>query len=122
MSTLRLIGYWRNDRHPEYPHPGDFVDTAWDPAERRAVADYLSSGTVLEVWRGFSPCRFCDVDNGFRDLTDGSYAWPEGLAHYLSDHGVRPPQEFVDHVLTRQQALRQAELSLEWWLSKRSVE
>ncbi len=31
-------------------------------------------------------------------LTDGTYGWPQGFAHYVEAHGVRPPEEFVRHV------------------------
>jgi hypothetical protein len=27
------------------------------------------------------------------------WVWPDGFAHYLQLHAVKPPQEFVDHVL-----------------------
>jgi hypothetical protein len=31
-------------------------------------------------------------------MTDGVYCWPEGLAHYVKEHDVRLPDEFVTHV------------------------
>ena len=40
-----------------------------------------------------------NVDMGCRELSDGTYVWPEGLAHYVEEHNVRLPQQFVDHVL-----------------------
>ena len=36
---------------------------------------------------------------GSHDMTDGTFIWPEGFAHYLEVHAVRPPAEFVNHVL-----------------------
>jgi hypothetical protein len=36
---------------------------------------------------------------GSGELSDGRYVWPEGLAHYVAEHGVRLPNEFVHHVL-----------------------
>ena len=35
---------------------------------------------------------------GSRCLTDGTWSWPEGLAHYITVHDVRLPDEFVDHM------------------------
>jgi hypothetical protein len=32
---------------------------------------------------------------GSQDLTDGHWIWPEGLWHYVQDHAVRLPDEFV---------------------------
>ena len=37
-------------------------------------------------------CRFCGAANGSAELTDGEhFVWPEGLAHYVSDHDVCLP-------------------------------
>jgi hypothetical protein len=32
-------------------------------------------------------------------LSDGHFIWPQGLAHYVDKHSVRPPDEFVHHAL-----------------------
>jgi hypothetical protein len=64
------------------------------------VAVYLERGTLVNQYRGLSSCRFCDRYNGSAELSDGTYCWPEGLAHYLWDHEVRLPSEFVAHVTT----------------------
>lgn len=101
---MRAIGYWTSEvgyRVPGFglPDPHDFVDPAWDQGERRAVIAYLCSGRQFASWRGWSRCRFCGVHNGSRCLEDGTYVWPEGFAHYLEVHAVRPPHEFVRHAL-----------------------
>lgn len=50
---------------------------------------------------GYSYCRFRDCRdehrnrNGCRDLSDGVWVWPEGLAHYVELHSVMLPEEFV---------------------------
>lgn len=46
---------------------------------------------------------------GCTTLTDGKYVWPEGLAHYISEHAVRPPEDFVKHSLKNLRALREAQ-------------
>jgi len=51
---------------------------------------------------GHSHCRFdeCSVPDqqmGSRDLTDGTWVWPEGLAHYVEAHEVSLPEAFVEH-------------------------
>jgi hypothetical protein len=43
--------------------------------------------------------------------------WPDGLSHYVSDHGVRLPDEFVQHASSRTESLEEAERDLEWWRS-----
>src|SRR5688572_2501334 len=50
---------------------------------------------------GYSSCRLrCGVPHsavGCRDLTDGSWIWPEGLSHYVRVHGVVLTERFVEH-------------------------
>lgn len=93
------LGYWANDRHPELPNPGDFIDEDWDADERARVANYLKAGETKTMWRGFSYCRLCGKDMlGTTCLTDGTYTWPEGFAHYIQAHAVKPPEEFLAHV------------------------
>lgn len=113
QPALRPVGYW-----PELgavgimhsfwrmmtgeallPTPHDLVDPDWSPVEREQVLKHLAGGTIRAVWYGWADCRMCEKHNGSRDYTDGVYVWPEGLAHYVRAHNVKPPQEFVNHVL-----------------------
>jgi len=127
-KPLKFLGYWHAvgldkeglpaipndflahefDRYEEtcgpgvLPFPWDFVDKTWDEKERLAVMAYLKVGKTYESWRGNSWCRFkCDSRYlpGYRDLTDGTYVWPEGFTHYVEKHNVKPPVEFIQHVL-----------------------
>lgn len=100
---LEAVGYWFNDRAPSaYPRPKRLVG-AWDPAERSSVVAYLRAGDELESYRGTSYCRFeCGTPSdqmGSLDLTDGRFAWPEGLPHYVEAHDVRLPDHFIAHAL-----------------------
>lgn len=106
-AGLKFLGYWAWPK-TEYteasvglPDPHDFVDVDWDTVQRKAVIRHLQAGQVFESWRGSSWCRFrCGAGKmGSTCLTDGKYVWPQGFAHYVTEHHVRPPQEFVDHVL-----------------------
>ena len=114
-SSLKHIGFWSSNADPglchyaqkwgmRLPWPAHFVDTSWDAGQRTLVADYLDKAPDVEHWRGFSNCRFnCDSAPGLgnTDKGDGTYVWPEGFSHYIREHGVKPPQEFIDHVLTK---------------------
>lgn len=100
---LEAVGYWFNDRAPSaYPRPQRLVGP-WDPEERARVVSYLRAGDELESYRGTSYCRFAcgtpSAEMGSLDLTDGRFAWPEGLAHYVEAHGVQLPAHFVAHAL-----------------------
>ncbi len=75
------------------------------PEKRSRLAGYLALGVSRAEYFGCAWCRFgceiADSDMGHRDLTDGCWVWPEGLAHYVRDHGILLPDEFVDHALSR---------------------
>lgn len=113
---LILIGYWDGERARGWPSPRRFVDDTWDADERDLVAEYLRRGFVARSFMGLSPCRFCERPNGALELTDRTFVWPEGLAHYVADHAVRPPQQFIDHVLASIGELDDASYDESWWL------
>lgn len=103
-THLKYFGYWRTmDRRctrDTRPDPRNHVDLSWDSSERGLVVAHLRAGQVLYTWLGSSTCRFCGLrPNGRECLTDGTYGWPSGLAHTVEEHGFKPPQEFIDHVL-----------------------
>ncbi len=103
-GTLQALGYWRDPGIGDhrFRHPIAFVDSEWDIAERRLVAHHLRSAKRADSCLGFSWCRFhCGVDDaemGDSDFSDGLWLWPEGLAHYVLEHAVRLPEEFLRHV------------------------
>lgn len=104
--VIKGIGFWALHVDPKkdyykgkFPWPGDFLDLSWDAEERQKVVEYLLSQPKTAHYMGVSECRFCDTDCGSADQSDGTYVWPEGFAHYIEKHGVRPPAEFVHHVL-----------------------
>ncbi|WP_185444463.1 hypothetical protein [Kribbella qitaiheensis] len=117
MESRRLIGYWRNEMHPEYPDPKDLVDESWNEDERHVVWAYLCSGTMIMSFMGLSPCRLCGQPNGALEFTDGVYQWPEGLAHYVIDHDLRLPQQVIEHAVAKIDLLEESKASLDWWLS-----
>ena len=97
----KFIGYWRGPSVDDYdlPDPRNLVNNNQDPVIKEKIINYLESGTVKDYYMGFSLCRFCNCVNGCADMTDGIYVWPEGLLHYVKDHNVELPEEFVDYVL-----------------------
>lgn len=99
-DALIAIGYWRDLDTPEHPavwpEPQRLVNVTWP--HRDPVTAHLNRGVEFLGSMGISGCRFCNQTNGSLDLTDGVYLWPEGLAHYVSEHGVFLPEAFVAHV------------------------
>ena len=113
---LTLIGYWDGpETDHSWPSPQDFVDASWDEEERDLVASFLQTGLVVRTYMGYSECRMCGRENGDLELSDSVFVWPEGLAHYVADHGVRPPDRFVRHVIEIVNALEGAERDEQWW-------
>jgi len=103
-----VLGFWRGfaiedpeDRYYMLPWPQEHVDTTWDPKEARIVGGYLNQSPVVQRWRGNSSCRICGILNGFTDRSDGRYLWPEGLAHYVADHLVKPPPDVLQYFLSK---------------------
>lgn len=101
MTTLKQVGYWRSDRVPvSYPHPREVIHR-WDPELKQQVITYLRAGHTLYTWLGFAACRFRDgpppAAMGNRDLTDGVWVWPEGLAVYVQLYDVGLPHDFLHH-------------------------
>lgn len=109
MRGMKAIGFWTDRSEFTQPigavDPRTLVDASWDATERARVVAYLKNGVTHETWRGFSYCRFeCGRPShkmGSRDLTDGVYVWPEGYAHYVEDHLVKPPADFITRVLSK---------------------
>jgi hypothetical protein len=96
---MKLIGYWIESlRDLDYYPPQEFVADL--PLQfRNKIADYLDRGLIFRTYCGVSWCRFfCDYPMGNRELTDGYWVWPEDLSHYVRDHSVLLPSEFVCHV------------------------
>lgn len=89
------------------PRAEDHVDLSWDRREREAVLHYVENQAFRDMsYMGFSLCRFCFCHNGSADFSDGTYVWPQGFGHYIREHGVKPPQDFIDHILMPRQRRR----------------
>ena len=56
--------------------------------------------------------------NGSLELTDGTYVWPEGLAHYVEQHGVKLPGEFLEHARHVSETYGRARIDETWWLAR----
>lgn len=99
MSAQRVADFERlRQQGLRWPDAFKFVDGSGDKETRRRTTRLLEVGALVNQYRGISRCRFCETDNGSAEMTDGTYCWPEGLAHYVREHDVRLPEEFQLHV------------------------
>lgn len=102
FHALPVEGYFFHPQFaPDCVQVESTVDLAWDVAERAAVVQYLEAGAVGARFRGSSTCRVCGDRNGSTELHDGTYRWPQGFVHYVRDHGVKPSEAFLSHVLAQ---------------------
>jgi hypothetical protein len=100
MRRLEVLGWWFHERAPDqWPRPQRLV-RRWNANDRALVLRYLRAGRKLVRYAATSRCRFaCGVQHvGRRDLTDGTFVWPDGLAHYVERHRIALPAHFVAHV------------------------
>lgn len=102
---MKYVGYWRSGLVSNLPDPRSHIDDSWDTRERDAVVAHLQNSPVSELYFGSSTCRMCQKANGSAEHSDGVYTWPEGYAHYLIEHHVKPPSGFLEH-LRRKGVLR----------------
>jgi hypothetical protein len=92
-----MIGYWFHELAPDdLPLPQRLVGR-WRASDRALALRYLRGGRTLVRYGAAARCRFdgCGQAVGRRELTDGTFVWPEGLAHYVERHGVRLPAHVV---------------------------
>lgn len=100
--NMIVIGYWGKDKYDlEWPWPQYYVDENQTDNMINMVAEYLDRGAVVEYYMGCSRCRICRERVGSRELSDGKYVWPEGLSHYVREHKVKLPDEFIQHIIDR---------------------
>lgn len=100
----KLVGFWRHEKEQDVdlPWPADFVDKKQDEKLLKTVAEYLDDqGFMSTGWMGPSQCRICGAYLGSHDFEDDQWVWPERLSHYLLEHKVKLPKEFIEHVLCR---------------------
>jgi len=95
----KYIGFWSvHDDEDKYIAPQLLVDEEWEKEHKDKIIEYLKNGNICARYMGFSRCRFCGNINGSSDYTDGKWIWPTGLAHYVEEHNIRLPKEFVDYM------------------------
>lgn len=98
---MRYIGRWISSlKDTEYPPPHELVGE-YDSTLKPKIVNYLDTGHVLHVYRGYASCLFrCNYSEPFTEKTDGNWIWPSDLAHYVQAHNVLLPAEFIADAVT----------------------
>ena len=131
MRELLLIGVWKNYKNPQYPSANYFIDFSWDANIKRQVIWYLKRIQPYVVSPGRDECVI-DFNCQYTSLgmcMDERYNWPLNLVHYVECHGVRLPDEFVEHVTKNIQSaikIKNQEIDYknvivrdDWWLNQK---
>ncbi|HEY1785123.1 MAG TPA: hypothetical protein VGG30_06210 [Pirellulales bacterium] len=104
--TLHRVGFFREraNGRPDYPEMMRHLNERAQPDEEKIVA-YLRAGLIYIA----SPGIVKDVvSNGVEPIgthsivTDGTWAWPSDLAYYVDKYHVSLPDDFVQHLRSRQ--------------------
>ncbi len=95
---LRPVGFWSTRPGDGLPDPAGLVSKSWEKSRRGRIAEYLKGAAVIDEADELAECQLCGESCGYRERTDGVWRWPEGLAHYVQQHGVKLPAELVKHM------------------------
>lgn len=94
------VGFWSSEYEPYLPIPVPSPRPWQMQALFCTLLSRLQDSKAKFVdYRGFSLCRCCGRPNGNREFTYGHFTWPEGLLHYVVDHNITPPSDFIAFVL-----------------------
>ena len=74
------------------------MQNKYHPQIKEMVIDHFKKGFTLVQYKGISNCRICGKWVGSANLTDTFYMWPSRCEHYIEEHNVRIPEQFVNHV------------------------
>ena len=118
---LILVGYWHSEYEQNYPDPNKLQSkNFWEDFERinycnkKRITLYLDSGIPCNFYRGISRCRICEKFLGSFERHDYKYIWPDQLSHYISEHDVILPKDFIQHILNNMS--QQLPINTNYWL------
>lgn len=112
----KLIGYWGDGK--VYPDPKVCVwEDYWDKHEfeKRRVVEHLIQGCPCNKQRGWANCKICGAQLGTFERTDGDYVWPDRLEHYVIEHNVMLPLDFIKYCSDYHSAY--VETTVDEWVS-----
>lgn len=95
---LRPVGFWTTREGDGLPDPRNLQSPTWERPRRHLIASYLRTASILDERALRHACAICGAPVAHRERTDGVWRWPEGLAHYVVEHGVRLPEELLERM------------------------
>lgn len=107
-NLLKNEGFWCEESEKDFifkelPFPKEGEMSQEEISEFLPKLQTLEKKSKQVHYMGYSKCRLCGELNGTKTIYDETFAWPEGLKHYIEKHGVKPSAAFTLHVrgLTR---------------------
>lgn len=98
-----LEGFWYSKEEPNFPDPKEFSSgktfkgkTVFLTALREVEAT-----AARDAYKGSSTCRICGCRNGSKTFKGDGFNWPEGYAHYIEKHNVKPTAAFIAMILKK---------------------
>lgn len=91
-------GFWYSKYEPLLPIPLP-LEKSW-----KGKKDFLENLKKKESkartarYKGWSTCRICGVNNGSEEFSSDGWIWPQGFAHYVKEHNVRPSLAFQEFI------------------------
>ncbi len=98
----RREGFWCSADYPNLPMPvAD--DKPWPGKDAFLIALAEKEKSVQPtLYRGVSLCRICNGRTGNAEFELGGWVWPDGFAHYVTMHHVRPSLAFQEFVVGKE--------------------
>jgi hypothetical protein len=103
---VKMIGYWITSFDDCDLIAPQELEGEYAAHVRAPIIEYLKGGRLLEAYLGLATCRYPACKHyefkhgiGGGEFTDGVWAWPEGLFHYIEAHSVTLPADFVAHAM-----------------------
>lgn len=101
-TSLIRVGFFRELRHgqPAGPSLKEAIRPQSQPEEAKIVS-YLKGGHVLSASPGLVRDAIdpaAPIIGSLQILTDGTYAWPSDLAHYVEKRHAQLPPDVVAHM------------------------
>ena len=100
---LKPVGFFRELSYGSPAGPSIY-DTLTSPlSDECQILEYLRTGIAFTWAPGLENDILAPekVIGSICILTDGVWAWPDSLRYYLENYHVVLPQEFVEHVQSR---------------------
>lgn len=89
------VGFWRDEESSTENLPFPIKRKNKRDIDFLALLKEVESKAKKLRWRGFSKCRLCGQINGSISYVYNGFEWPSGLRHYVEEHNIDLPDNFV---------------------------